>query len=153
MDKFFDFTDRKKLNDTLQQLDENAIPAWGNMKPQQMVEHLVSVFEHSNGKKTASPKDPQEVMEKKKQYLIYSEAEIPKAIISPIPTEWEEYRFENIAEAIKALNKEIDDFENYFKKEGTTIFHPSVGQLNYQESIIFHRKHFTHHLKQFGLLA
>jgi len=33
-----------------------------------------------------------------------------------------------------------------------TTLHPVFGELNFEEWILLHYKHVTHHLKQFGLI-
>lgn len=117
-----------------------------------MLEHLVTTLEYTNGKKQTTCTLSAEEIQKRKQYMIYSEAEIPMGINTPVQkTDPAATTYTGLAEAIAALNKELDDFHHYFKTEGITSIHPGFGALTYKEWLIFHGKHFTHHCKQFGI--
>lgn len=154
MSKFVNITDRKKLNQYLQQLDESTDALWGTMNPQQMVEHLILVTEHSYGKRSVEPAITPEEQAKKKAFLLHPETEIKQGAKSPVQAgEPPVLQHKNIEEAITALNKELDAFDNHFQKNGATVVHPSMGALSYEEWILFHSKHYTHHLKQFGLFT
>ncbi len=154
MNKFIDVTDRPALNQYLSQLQPNTIPQWGALTPLQLLEHLVVTIEYSNGKKQTVCNLSIEEAEKRKQYMIYTDAEIPLGIKTPnkdddTPAAF----FPDITEAIAALNNELNVFEKYFAIEGATAVHPGFGELHHKEWLVFHSKHFTHHLKQFGLLT
>ena len=71
MSKFINITDRKKLNHYLQQLDESTDALWGTMNPQQMIEHLILVTEHSYGKKSVEPAITAAEQAQKKEYLLH----------------------------------------------------------------------------------
>jgi len=152
MNKFIDITDRPALNQYLAQLQSCNIPQWGSLTPLQLLEHLVETIEYSNGKKHTDCTLSKEEAEKRKQFMIYTDAEIPMGIKTPkeedgIPAAI----FTGLIEAIAALNSELDTFEKYFAIEGAIAVHPGFGALQYKEWLVFHGKHFTHHLKQFGL--
>lgn len=152
MNKFIDITDRKKLNECLSKLLPGTVPVWGSSAPLKMVTHLVESVEYTNGKKQTECTASKDEMERGKQYIIYSDAAIPMGIQTPGGKEGEEpVIFENLQTAIEALNKELDAFELYFQTPGAVSVHPGFGELNYKEWLVFHGKHFTHHLKQFGL--
>ena len=44
------------------------------------------------------------------------------------------------------------NLEKYFAEKDIKTTNPVFGDLNYEEWIRFHSKHFAHHFKQFGLL-
>ena len=61
--------------------------------------------------------------------------------------------FSGIEEAKEKLKSEIKDYIKYFKDNpDAKPTNVTFGELNKEEWDIFHQKHFTHHLKQFGLI-
>ena len=150
-----DITNRQEVNSLLNNLTENTQPKWGQMKPQNMIEHLAAVLQYTNGKKQIAQRTTEEEGLKAKQFLIYTDAELPMGLKTPLlPVEGPiPFEFSSLDEAKKALNKELDDFETYHANNPDALFvQPRLGKLNYKEWIIFHNKHFTHHFKQFGLI-
>ena len=150
-----DITNRQELNSLLNNLTENTQPKWGQMKAQNMVEHLATVLQYTNGKKEIAQRATDEEALKAKQFLIYTEAELPMGLKTPLlPAEGlVAFEFSSLDEAKKNLNKELDDFETYHANNPGALFaQPRLGKLNYKEWIIFHNKHFTHHFRQFGLI-
>lgn len=83
-----------------------------------------------------------------------SERPLPKNFINPIIGEnLLPLEYSSIEEAISALRVEIDDYKNLFKEKPKSVFvNPTFGSLNKEEWEVFHRKHFQHHLSQFGLV-
>jgi hydroxymethylglutaryl-CoA reductase len=56
-------------------------------------------------------------------------------------------------EAVENLERSISHFEDYFKENvGKLTMHPVFGELNFEEWVLLHYKHVTHHLRQFELL-
>lgn len=154
MKKFIDIADRAVLNNYLAKLHPGTVPLWGSLTPLQLLEHLVVTLEYSNGKKQTDCTSLKEETEKRKQYMIYTAAEIPMGIKTPKKEDDPPAAiFADLSDAIAALNTELDAFEKYFAIEGAMAVHPGFGELNYKEWQVFHGKHFTHHLKQFGLLT
>jgi hypothetical protein len=154
MGKFIGISDRKTLNELLSKLQSNILPLWGTLTPIGLIEHLITTMEYTNGKKITVCNLTPEQIEIRKQAVIYSDAELPRGIKTPLSKEDPAVTmFETLPEAIAALNKELDAFEKYFETIGAVSVHPGFGELNYNEWVIFHGKHFTHHLNQFGLLA
>ena len=149
-----DINNRQELNSLLNSLTENTQPKWGSLKPQNMVEHLAKTLQFSNGKREIAQRTTEEEGMKAKQAFIYTDAEMPMGLKSPLLEEGPVlFEFSSIGEAKKNLNKELDDFEAYHASHPNALFiQPRLGELNYKEWIIFHNKHFTHHFKQFGLV-
>ena len=55
--------------------------------------------------------------------------------------------------AIEKLETEIDKFHQYFNDNpGILVVNPVVDEIGYEDWIIFHNKHFKHHLNQFNLI-
>ena len=149
-----DITKRVELNDLLNKLKEDTRATWGVMKAQNMIEHMSTIVQHTNGKKTIEQRVTDEEAKRNKQAIIYTDMEIPQGLKSPLLSEdAEPFIFSNLELAKNDLNKQLEDFENYFKNNPSATFvQPRFGPLTHAEWIILHIKHFTHHFKQFGLL-
>lgn len=62
-------------------------------------------------------------------------------------------KYSNLHAAIENLKIELSDFDNHFiSKPLDNPINPTMGELNYQEWVKFHNKHFKHHFRQFRLL-
>lgn len=149
-----DINKREELNNLLDLICEDTEAKWGLMKPQHMIEHLVKTLEFSNGKMLLALKATEEEAKLAKEKFIYTEVEMPQGLKSSLLGDAPDpFRFESLEEAKRNLNQELDGFHTYFENNPSATFvHPRLGSLNYQEWIIIHNKHFTHHFKQFGLL-
>lgn len=142
-----------ELINNISEVTENEEPRFGKMSAQHMVEHLILAIQISNGKLTVECFTPAEKLPTLKKILL-SERPLPKGFINPlIGEELLELKNATLEEAKNQLKKEIEDYENYFNGDPEAVFvHPVFGTLNKEEWDIFHRKHFEHHSKQFGLL-
>ncbi len=149
-----DITKREELTTLLNNLTEKTEAKWGLMRPQNMIEHLAKTMQFSNGKKQIAQKTTEQEAKIAKEAFIYTDIEMPKGLkshlLGDIPDPFE---FSNLEKAKKNLNDELDDFKHYFASNPTATFiQPRLGSLNYEEWIILHNKHFTHHFKQFGII-
>lgn len=136
-------------------LPGDALGKWGKMNGQQMTEHVAAFFYVSTEKVKFDLVTPLEHLPKYREFL-YSDKEFrenTKAPGSVIGEEALPLKHATMQEAVENLEKSIAYFENYFKddKEKKTL-HPVFGELNYEEWVLLHYKHVTHHLKQFELL-
>ncbi len=149
-----DISKREELNSLLNNLTENTQAQWGLMMPQNMIEHLAKTLQYTNGKREIAQRTTEQEANAAKQALIYTDMEIPKGLKSPLAGELPDlFEFADLNEAKRNLNNELNDFESYFAgNPGAAPMQPRLGRLTYQEWIIFHSKHFTHHFKQFGLI-
>ena len=139
----------------IHQLPSNTQPLFGKMTAQHMVEHLAFTIRFSNG---ASPLTtlvtPAEHLPKMRAFL-YSDQNLSKNFLSPflpqdgsLPT----LRFPDMNTAKEDLLKEWKTFERYFENNPEAKpLHFMFGELNREEWVRFHRKHFRHHLEQFGI--
>lgn len=151
MSQSVNITNQKELRKLLSLLTPQTIPVWGKMKPQQMVEHLVDQVQWTNGKRITVCERDEASAQNSKQVMIYTDAEIPRNLVVEILPE--NYQYLDINAAIDQLMNELDDFDNYFKEPGATSIHVGFGPMTYNEWLIWHGKHFAHHLKQFGLIS
>ena len=146
--------ERDAMFGLLQSLDANAIPLFGKMTPQHMVEHLTMIVSASNGKMAVGLFLPKETADVLKALMIYSPKELVPGIKSPLlGDDPPPLVHENFATAIEALQAELEIFDEYFRlNPNATPMQPRMGELNYKEWVILHNKHFKHHFKQFGLI-
>ncbi|MHB8208091.1 hypothetical protein [Mucilaginibacter sp.] len=149
MSTFININNREQLKELLLLIDADTKPLWGKMTPQQMVEHLIVSVEYTNGKKIGICDRSAEDALQAKQWGVYTDAEIPKnVILGTLPNE---YSYASIELAIEQLMIELHNFDSYFKLSGITSVHGGFGPMNHNEWLTWHGKHFTHHLKQFGV--
>jgi uncharacterized protein YhfF len=150
MNPFIDINNRELLKDLLSSLQPDTKPLWGAMKPQQMVEHLIDQVQYTNGKKNGTCDVPANEAEKSKNKGIYTDSRIPKNVV--LGTLPDHYEYDNLQAAIDQLMTELLVFDEYFNSTNAVAIHGGFGPMNYYEWQIWHNKHFTHHLMQFGLL-
>ena len=146
---FFDTT----LTTALANLKEDSKAEWGTMTAKKMLIHLIqsSKMMHFENN-TLLIKE--EYLEKAIAFL-YSNEEIKKGLV--VPTNIGFNFTDNIDKDIKELQKELMNSSNkmitflienkYFK-----AIHPYFGELNSKQWILFQKKHYSHHLNQFGLI-
>ncbi len=137
----------------LKKLDPQKKPLWGKMTPQHMVEHLILAVQMSNRKLKLKCFNPPEKIPSLKRFLMSSKP-LPKLFVNPLigdnllPLE-----YSSIEEALEKLKTEIDDYVKFFDNNPSAkAVNVTFGELNREEWDVFHKKHFTHHLAQFGLL-
>ena len=137
----------------LEELKPDQKALWGKMTAQHMVEHLIFTMQLSSGKLKFQCISPPEKLPALKKFLLSSQP-FPKLYINPlIGTELVQLKYADIKEAIEKLKEEVSDYNDYFKQNpDAKPVHMIFGELNKEEWDIVHRKHFTHHLTQFGLV-
>lgn len=154
--------DQKKLNfitnESLQLFNNLATDTtgkWGKMNGQQMIEHLAAFFYVSAGKIKFDLVTPVEHLPKYKEFLLSDKAfrENTQAPLAVIGEEALPLRYATMNEALENLKQAIQAFEDCFKEDALkTTLHPVFGELNFEEWILLHYKHVTHHARQFGLM-
>ena len=139
----------------LNKLPLDAKGKWGKMNGQQMVEHVSGFFIVSSGKYKFPLVTQVEHLPKYREFLLSDKAfrENTKAPGNVVPEEPRNLQKASMREALDELQIEINDFVEYFNKNpGAKTMHPVFGELDFDEWILLHYKHVTHHLRQFGLL-
>ena len=130
----------------------------GNNDSQHMVEHLTMAVQSSTGKiifdRFITPEDRIAIAKR----FLNSSRPLPKLFVNEVISEVIGEGLiplinNDLSSAIRELKKEVDYFYEYFTKnpEAKPI-NATFGPLNYEEWIVFHNKHFTHHSTQFGLI-
>ena len=138
----------------LKELPAEAKGKWGKMNGQQMAEHVTGFFKVSTEKLKFPLVTPVEHLSKYKEFL-YSEKAFRENTMAPVnvvPEEPVPTREASMNEALAELQKEINYFVYFFKNNpGAKTIHPVFGDLKFEEWILLHYKHVTHHLRQFGI--
>lgn len=134
----------------LNQLDAGCRPLWGKMRAQQMLEHLIDQVQYTNGSKIPFCDVAADEALRRKARMLAEDVEIPRnVILGDLP---EAHAFPGLHEATQQLMLELDRFDQFLAKPGSTAIHGTYGPMNHAEWVIWHSRHFRHHLKQFGLL-
>ena len=142
-----------KYIELLKELTPDKNPEWGIMSAQHMIEHILLAVQMSNGKLVLECFNDKEKLPMLKRYLI-SNRPLPQGFVNPYIGEGLlPLKFTNIDEAITELEKEVNDYYNFFDENPEAkLTNVTFGELGKNEWEVFHDKHFTHHLKQFGLV-
>lgn len=147
---------KNNLLPLLKNLPADAKGKWGKMNGQQMVEHVSGFFAVSYEKIKFPLVTPEEHLPKYKEFLM-SDKEFRENTKAPgivLPEEPLVLRNANMEEAIKVLEKSLNNFFTFYSEhpEKKTL-HPVFGELNFAEWVQLHHKHVIHHLKQFDMIA
>jgi hypothetical protein len=135
----------------LANLKENAVPLWGGMKAQRMVEHLADIVRISNGKVKMDLLVPQEKVERMQQFLD-SDKPMAKNVEVPFAEKDVALRHSEMELAIDELVEEWVDFQECFEGDlEKKITHPYYGNLNFDQWKRVHSKHISHHFQQFEI--
>jgi oxepin-CoA hydrolase/3-oxo-5,6-dehydrosuberyl-CoA semialdehyde dehydrogenase len=146
---------RKDLFVLLETANPVITPGWGKMNTQEMIEHLAHFFDVSTERRKYDLVTPEEHLPKYKEFLLSEKqfrenTKAPSSILgeTPLPLETT-----GIEEAKMKLNESVNNFFDYFKgRPGYKTMHPAFGMLDFDEWVLLHYKHITHHLRQFGLM-
>ncbi|MBC7920447.1 MAG: hypothetical protein H7Z75_05090 [Ferruginibacter sp.] len=143
-----------RVPQALQKIKSVHQPAWGKMTAQHMVEHLTSTVLVSTILSSKPPQTPTSQQLQTKQSLLYNAADLPRNLQNPafqfgLPA----YTNPDLETAKQKLLGSLPTFFRiYAAKPGAVSFSPFLGDLQFQEWLVFHAKHFRHHFTQFNLL-
>lgn len=136
----------------LRRLDEQTPPLWGLMNVRQMIEHLSEFVRLASGKTPMPLHNQGEVLEKSYQFMMSEKPFRPgtkNVFLDEIPPP---PRLADKEAALTELEQELTDFQRaYAGNPDRRVTNPFFGELNYGEQVQLLHKHFTHHLRQFGL--
>ena len=137
----------------LARLAPDQAPAWGQMTPQHMTEHLAGALRLSMGR-FDHPAPPAGPALDRMQAFLQADAPFRPGVRNPtMPATPGPLRLPSLAAAVAALLLELDEFfAHYARQPAATAVHPMFGTLDFEQWRVFHFKHFSHHLLQFGLL-
>jgi hypothetical protein len=137
----------------LRKLTPDTPRKWGQMSPQQMVEHLTDYIRVATGKNPATLITTEEHLPAYKRFLdgdkqFRENTKNPLNEGDPNPV-----RNKNLEEAIEEYLNEMEIFYSTFEKQpGLKTIHPSFGYLDADDWMRMQYKHLRHHSKQFGLI-
>jgi hypothetical protein len=143
----------RELIPLLRTLPENSKAKWGKMNAQQMIEHLSSFFMVSTKQLHFPLITLVENLPKYKAFIL-SQKEFRENTSAPmLPDEPLVVVHSSMPEAIADLEKQISLFiEQFGTSKIITSLHPVFGELDFEEWVLLHFKHVTHHARQFALL-
>lgn len=144
---------RKYFIPLLEKLQKDKKGQWGKMNAQQMVEHLTDSVKNASGKLILPLVNSGESLQKSRDFLM-SDQPFKAGIKNPlIPEEGFPLRKADLKSAIDKLQKELNYFFEIFEKHPEMkTRNPIFGELDYNMNLQLLHKHFSHHLKQFGIL-
>ncbi len=144
---------KEKLKDTLKLLSDSTLPLWGRLDAQQMIEHLIALFELSNKEQETPILTPEKYLHKSVDFLMSNEL-MPKNFVAKfLPIDPPPYIHASLDEAVFYLFKVLDSYHIYWVgKEACKLNHPIFGSLTKDKWDRVHNKHIHHHFLQFGLI-
>tara|TARA_B100000767_G_scaffold205166_1_gene191968 strand:- start:117 stop:578 length:462 start_codon:yes stop_codon:yes gene_type:complete len=153
MDKELTHFFNTSLVNALRNLKEDSKAKWGNMTAKQMLVHLIQSSKMMHfGNKTLLIKEKHV---KKAIAFLYTDLKIKKGFV--VPNDIGFNFTDNIDENIEKLKQKIIESSEHMlafliKNKDFKAIHPYFGELDTNQWILFQRKHYSHHLNQFGLL-
>ena len=138
----------------LRTLKVDAVPLWGMMTAQHMVEHLIYITENTLGIRSVELLIPVEKLGRYKAFLMSNNGFMRNFKFPLLPAnELSPLTYASLEDALNAfeqINMEVISSLN--SPEFESAPHPFYGQMNREEAIMFQFKHLMHHLMQFGLV-
>ena len=141
------------LVNVLRNLKTDSKSEWGTMTPKQMLIHLIQSSKMMHFGNSIILIKEKHI--KQSIAFLYSDTEIKKGLVVPkdIGLNFDK----DINQDIEELKKELINSSNTMivflnKNINFKAIHPFFGELNSEQWLLFQRKHFIHHLNQFGLL-
>ena len=144
--------DRESLKGYLSRLSSDERPNWGAMSPQGMLEHLIRALRIARGEEKWKVEVSKERQEHMRAFL-WTDEPFPNGVNSVTVDPDEAFWYPDLEAAKEAFFEEWDAFQSAYDKDpDRTEIHPVFGELGREGWEQVHRKHFTHHFQQFGLL-
>ncbi len=132
-------------------LTEGTEAKWGELSPQQMIEHLEDQLKLTTAATGLEITTPPEMLEAYTESL-YNYSKFPKGTKAPYPTGGT-VKHANLEQAKAELLKAYEEQEAFFKENPEfTSVHPTFGELDKFMWNLMSKKHFHHHFEQFGLV-
>ncbi len=141
------------IQSALSKLTENTKPKWGNMAPQEMLEHLEYSYKIASGEiQDFEVVTPEKVLDKV-QATLYNYEPMPRNYDFPLAKESIKLKHPDLDTAKAKLQEARQQYLDYFKENpDATTKNVVFGYLNKYEWSLLERKHLNHHFKQFGIL-
>lgn len=125
---------------------------WGKMNLQQMIEHVCGFFKVSTRQLHYKLVTPEELLPKAKAFLLSDKVFRENTKAPVLPEDPLPLQFATLIEAIDDLEQQVHFFVQEFSSGAIrSSLHPVFGELNFDEWVLLHYKHVTHHARQFNL--
>ena len=145
----------EKISEALSKLDDNSKPKWGNLKPQQMIEHLEYTYRIAAGQiQDFEIVTPEKYIEKV-QATLYNYEPMPREYDFPLSekSEMKTFKHSDLDTSKKMMIEAREEYLQFFKENPDVLTKNAVfGVLNKFECYLLERKHLNHHFSQFGLI-
>ncbi len=143
---------KKDFIPLLKTISPDAVPRWGKMNVQQMVEHFADSVRIAAGTFPDVPLlTPAENLPRMQTFLL-SDKPFRENTKNPLVSENPALRHASLAEALNELQAALDAFfEAFYANEAFTTRNPFFGELNFDMNVRVLYKHAVHHLRQFGV--
>lgn len=138
----------------LDKLAVDTLPLWGSMHAKQMLTHLIQSTEMIHFQGEMKLRIPAEKSERAIAFL-YTDKPIQKGVQVPLDIGYNlaDGNEQELAQLKTDLEKAIQKMLTYFQENPShQSVHPYFGELNAEQWLLFQRKHFQHHLRQFGVM-
>ncbi len=145
----------EKIKESLAKLTPDATPAWGDLTPQQMVEHLEYTYRIASGEiQDFEIATPEKILEKVHSTL-YNYQKMPRGYDFPLRerAKMEKLKHPDLETAKAKMLEARETYIQYFEENPEARTKNVVfGPLNRFEWYLLERKHLNHHFEQFGLI-
>ena len=139
----------------LDKLTESSKPKWGDIKPQNMIEHLEYTYRIASGEiQDFDVVTPERYLEKTLETL-YNYKKMPQGYDFPLAkkSEINSPKHSDLSSAKGKMLEARAEYLAYFKEHPEARTKNAVfGELNKFEWYLLERKHLNHHFEQFNLL-
>jgi oxepin-CoA hydrolase / 3-oxo-5,6-dehydrosuberyl-CoA semialdehyde dehydrogenase len=138
---------------SLEKLTVDTLPLWGSMDAKQMLVHLLQSTKMLHFKGEMQLRIPANKTEKAIAFL-YTEKPIQKGVQVPLDIGYNlsngsEHELSQLkTDLLEAITQMLHYFQAHPEHQS---MHPFFGILNTEQWPLFQRKHFQHHLEQFGI--
>lgn len=149
-----DISNTTSLQKILSNLTADKTALWGKMSAQGVVEHLIFAIEVSTDKNPQTLHNTEELAAQAKARVIYTDMPMSQNVKNPLlGDEPPPLVYPDMQTAKDKLMDAVNYFFEYYNANpSATHIQPRMGAMNFNEWLVLHNKHFTHHFKQFGLI-
>lgn len=142
---------KEEMPKRLSKLREDALPKFGIMTPQHMVEHLILMTKMAVRIYGEVPETPTDGQLKFKKFIdkgAHFEYRPSDKTAADLP----KLKYGSLQEAIDNYPQGINGFYIHYQDDPTFLsFNPFQGKLGFSDLEFLHYRHFEYHLGQFGL--
>lgn len=136
----------------LKKLNMDAERKFGSMNPIEMLDHLRKGFILSHSRKKVKIIAPPEHVAKAQAFLASDKQFRPGAKMPEVYHEIEDQQEELNEMKLRVLQEMVAMLSDFDKNPDLMQAHPNFGELNVEQWLMLHRKHVSHHMRQFSLI-